>query len=367
MKILPMICLLSLPIAGLASPPTTRSFGHLPDGQAVHEYTLSNKNGLAVTVMDYGATVVNLVVPDSHGKLVDVALGFDTLEGYLSAKNPYFGCIVGRYANRIADGKFTLDGKVYQLPVNDGPNQLHGGPKGFDKRLWHGEILAGQNAVRFTRRSPDGEEGYPGNLDVSVTYSLNDANALRIDYLATTDKPTVLNLTNHTYYNLAGAGTGTILDHVLQLNASKYTPVNATLIPTGQMATVSGTPFDFREPTAMGDRIKQTGGKPVGYDHNFVLSKSPFIGRALAADALDPKTGRWLKVYTTQPGVQFYSGNFLDASFAGKGGKTYPQYSGFCLETQHFPDSPNHPNFPSTVLRPGETFKSSTVYVFGAD
>jgi aldose 1-epimerase len=313
--------------------------------------------------MDYGATVVKILAPDRNGKLDDIALGFDRFAPYLHATT-YFGATVGRYANRIAKGQFTLGKTVYQVPLNNGPNSLHGGTFGFDKRLWKTEpVDSDVPALRFTRLSPDGEEGYPGNLYVSVTFSLNDQNELRMDYRATTDKPTVINLTNHTYFNLAGDGT--ILDHILTLHADAFTPVDATLIPTGEIKDVTDTPWDFRNPTAIGARIKQVGGKPVGYDHNYVLNKGWFSNWAVAAEVEDPKTGRTLTVETDQPGIQFYSGNFLDGTLTGKSGKVYNQYDGFALETQHYPDSPNHDNFPSTVLQPGDTYETSTVYAFG--
>lgn len=343
---------------------TTQFFGKY-GGQRVYLHTLTNKNGVSVSIMDYGATIVSIVVPDRNGKMGDVALGFDHFAPYLT-KSPYFGATIGRYANRIAKGQFTLGKTVYQIPCNDGPNTLHGGPAGFDKRLWTTEAVDSDvPAVRFTRLSPDGEEGYPGNLYASVTFSLNDDNELRIDYTATTDKPTVVNLANHTYFNLAGGGS--ILDHVVTLHADSYTPVDATLIPTGEIAKVDGTPFDFRTPTAIGARIKQAGGKPVGYDHNFVLNKGWFSDWSVAAEIEDPKSGRTLTVSTDQPGLQFYSGNFLDGTVTGKGGDVYHQYDAFVLETQHYPDSPNHDNFPSTVLQPGDTYKTSTVYAFGVE
>jgi aldose 1-epimerase len=344
---------------------SAQPFGHTPKGERVTLYTLTNPSGMSVSIMDYGATVVKIIVPDRNGRLADVALGFDHFAPYLK-QTAYFGATAGRYANRIAGGKFKIDKTVYQVPVNNGPNSLHGGLRGFDKRIWKVEAVESDTpAIRFSRLSPDGEEGYPGNLFVSVTFTLTDDNKLHIDYQATTDKPTVINLTNHTYFNLAGAGEGTILDHVATLHADAFTPVDATLIPTGEIKDVSGTPWDFRTPTAIGLHLKETGGKPVGYDHNFVLNKGFFTSFDLAAEVEDPKSGRTLKVYTDQPGVQFYTGNFLDGTLIGKGGTSYPQYGGFCLETQHFPDSPNHDNFPSTLLEPGDTFKSTTVYAFG--
>ena len=327
-------------------------------------YTLRNAKGVTVTLMDYGATVVDLKVPDRAGHVADVSLGFDDFNGYLHAKNPYFGTIVGRYGNRIAKGKFTLEGKEYTLATNNNGNHLHGGTRGFDKQVWTGEVLAEKNAVRFTRTSPDGEEGFPGALEVEVIYTLSDNSALQIDYTARTDRPTVVNLTNHLYFNLAGDGTSDIRKHELKIAASRYTPVDATLIPTGELAPVDDTPFDFRKATTIGARLAKTGGEPAGYDHNFVLDKGSTKKPEFAAEAYDPSTGRVLTVLTMEPGVQFYSGNFLDGTMAGKGGVKYPQYSGFCLETQHFPDSPNQPKFPSTVLRPGETYRTTTIYAF---
>ena len=343
---------------------TDAPFGNY-QGKTVMLHTLTNKNGLSVSIMDYGATVVKIMAPDRNGKLDDIALGFDRFAPYLHA-TAHFGGTIGRYGNRIAKGQFTLGKTLYQLPCNNGPNSLHGGNLGFDRRLWKTETVDSDvPALRFTRLSPDGEEGYPGNLYVSVTFSLNDENEVKISYEATTDKPTVINLTNHTYFNLAGQGT--ILDHVLTLHADKYTPVDATLIPTGEIKDVTGTPFDFRTATPIGARIKQVGGKPVGYDHNYVLNKGWFSDQSVAAEVEDPKSGRTLTVSTDQPGIQFYSGNFLDGTLTGPGGKVYNQYDGFALETQHFPDSPNHDNFPSTVLRPGETYETSTVYAFGVE
>jgi aldose 1-epimerase len=301
--------------------------------------------------------------------MADVALGFDKLHGYLD-KSPFFGCVAGRVANRIARGRFTLDGKDYSLFVNNGPNALHGGKKGFDKKVWTAtpeSTASGAATLRLAYRSPDGEEGYPGNLDAKVSYTVT-RDALRIDYEATTDKPTLVNLTNHSYFNLAGQGSGTILDHVVLIEADQYTPVDDTLIPTGELKSVKGTPFDFTTPTAIGARIKEVGGKPVGYDHNYVLRqpRGDAAHPALAVRVRDPKSGRVMEMLTTEPGVQFYTGNFLDGTVTGKGGATYPQYGGFCLEAQHFPDSIHHPNFPPVVLRPGQTYRQTTVYKFSA-
>lgn len=337
------------------------NFGQLSDGQKVDLYTLTNTQGLKAGIMTYGATVVFLEVPDRNGNISDITLGHDSLEGYLEA-SPYFGAIVGRYGNRIAKGRFTLDGKEYELTINDGENHLHGGIKGFDKVVWNAESVEEKNAVgvKFSYLSTDGEEGYPGNLQCTVTYWLTDNNELKLEYLAETDKPTPVNLTHHSYFNLAGQGNGDILNHELMLNADKYTPVNEQLIPTGEIESVEGTPFDFTHPHPIGDRIDQI---PGGYDHNFVLNSGG--GQlALAARVYEPESGRVMEIHTDEPGIQFYSGNFLDGTITGKDGKVYHQHYGFCLETQHFPDSPNHPNFPSTILRPGETYTSTTVHTF---
>ncbi len=349
--------------ADLPNGVTSVPFGKTPQGEVVTLYTMTNKNGLSVSVMDYGATIVKIMAPDRTGKLADVVLGFDKFAPYLK-QSPYFGATVGRYANRIAGGQFSIGQTVYHVPKNDGPNSLHGGKVGFDKRMWKLEPVDSETpSLRFSRLSPDGEEGYPGNLFVSVTFSLNDENELRIGYEATTDQETVLNLTNHTYFNLAGSGT--VLDQVVTIHADSYTPVDATQIPTGEIKAVDGTPFDLRSPTAIGLHIKETGGNPVGYDHNFVLQKGfLFFGSNVAAEVDDPASGRTLQVSTDQPGLQFYTGNHL-AGLVGSGGNVYRQYSAFTMETQHFPDSPNHANFPSTLLKPGDTFQSWTIFAFG--
>ncbi len=338
-------------------------FGQTPDGTPVDLYTLKNRQGMVCKVMTYGAIITEVHVPDRQGHYDDVVLGFDNLDGYLQG-HPYFGAIVGRVANRIAQGKFTLNGKTYTLATNNPPNHLHGGIKGFDKVVWQAESvqLTDGVGVRFTYLSQDGEEGYPGNLKVEVAYMVTDNNELRIDYRATTDQDTPVNLTNHSYWNLAGPEHGDILDHVMMINADQYTPVDETLIPTGELKPVAGTPMDFRQPTAIGARLDQVGGNPVGYDHNYVVNGGGKL--ALVARVDEPTTGRQMDVLSTQPGVQFYTGNFLDGKLTGKKGVVYRQHQGFCLETQHFPDSVNHPNFPSTILKPGETYAQTTVYRF---
>jgi aldose 1-epimerase len=339
-------------------------FGTTSDGTAVDLYVLTNDHGVKAKVMTYGAILTELEVPDRDGKLGDVVLGFDDLKGYL-AGHPYFGATVGRVANRIARGKFTVDGKEYTLATNNGPNALHGGRKGFDKAVWKAVPVESRDgvAVRFTYHSSDGEEGYPGDLTATVTYTLTDRNELRLDYTATTGKPTPVNLTNHTYFNLAGPAAGDILGHELMLAAERYTPVDDTLIPTGEIKPVRGTPLDFTTPATIGSRIDQLRGEPGGYDHNFVL-RGGGKSLALAARVREPKTGRVMEMDTTEPGVQFYTGNFLDGSLKGKGGVVYRKHQGFCLEAQHFPDSVNHPNFPSMILRPGQTYRQTTVYKF---
>ena len=358
---------------GLAPGPDTvmkEFFGRIPHGAPVTLYILTNKNGMSVSIMDYGATITSIKVPDRDGKIGEIALGFDRFAPYLGMKD-YFGATVGRFANRIAKGTFALDKITYHLPCNELPREndsLHGGVRGFDKRMWNFEpVEADEPAVRFTYLSKDGEEGYPGNLFVSVTYSLSDDNELKIDYQASTDKPTILNLANHSYFNLAGAGNGTILDEMVTIHADKFTPVDDTLIPTGEIKDVAGTPYDFRQPTAIGAHIKELTNKPQGYDFNYVLNKGYFSNNSLAAVIDDPNTGRRMEVTTDQPGLQFYTGNFLTGSYVGHDHKRYPQYGAIVLETQHFPDSPNHDNFPSTVLRPGDDFKSTTVYAFSVE
>lgn len=343
---------------------TKMDFGKTADGTPVALYTLSNGR-LTVKLMTYGAIVTEIHAPDRDGKPGDVALGFETLDGYLKG-HPHFGALTGRFANRIAKGRFTLDGKTYQLPINNGPNTLHGGLKGFDKKVWKAEDVSGPAgpAIRMTYLSPDGEEGFPGNLSVAVTYTVTEDDALKIDYEATTDKPTPINLTNHTYFNLAGPGSGTILDHEMMINADQYTAVDETLIPTGELASVKGTQLDFTTPMTIGARIDNIKGAAGGYDHNYVL-KGDGTTPVLAARVRDPKTGRVLETFTTEPGVQLYTGNFLDGSIKGKGA-TYSKRTGFCLETQHFPDSVNQPSFPSTILRPGETYRQTTIYKFSA-
>ncbi len=340
-------------------------------GTAVEMVTLKNANGMEVQAISYGGIITSLKAPDRTGTLGDVVLGFDQSNQYFAEPTPpFFGAIVGRYGNRIAKGQFVLDGKTYPLVKNNGPNHLHGGTKGFDKVLWAvttKETPAG-SSVTFSRTSPDGEEGYPGNLAARVTYTLTEKNELIVDYHATTDKPTIVNLTQHSYFNLAGEGSGDILGHQLTLNADRYTPVDDTLIPIGALAPVAGTPFDFRQPTAIGARIdgehqQLKFGK--GYDHNWVLNKKG-SGPQLAARLTEPKSGRILEISTTEPGVQFYTGNFLDGTIKGKNGHVYGLRTGLCLETQHFPDSPNRKAFPSTELRPGKAYDSRTIFAFSA-
>jgi aldose 1-epimerase len=326
---------------------------------------MKNKGGIEARITNYGGIVVSLKTPDRNGAMADIVLGFDSVEGYVANPGPFFGALIGRYANRIGKARFSLNGVEYKVDKNDGDNSLHGGARGFDKRVWTPRELP-DGGLELTYLSVDGEDGYPGNLKAVVTYRLTDANELRIDYAATTDKDTVVNLTNHAYFNLKGAGSGDILGHLLTLPADRFTPVDAGLIPTGELRAVTGTPFDFRKSTAIGARIEQ-GHEQLklgrGYDHNWVLNRSG-TALALAARVEEPSSGRVLEVRTTQPGIQFYTGNFLDGTIKGKDGKVYGLRSGFCLETQHFPDSPNKPSFPSTLLKPGQEFKSTTVLRF---
>jgi len=341
-------------------------YGTLPDGTAVYKYTLAAAQ-ISVGIITYGGIIERVDVPDAAGERANVVLGFADLAGYARNK-PYFGAIIGRYANRIARGRFTLDGTTYTVPANDGVNSLHGGVRGFDKVVWTVET-AGPTELALRYISSDGEQGYPGRLDVRVTYALDGNDGLRIEYTASTDAPTIVNLTNHTYFNLAGESAGDILGHTLQLNASRYTPVDAGFIPTGELAPVDGTPFDFRRPRAIGERIRESHPQTVigrGYDHNWVLDRAAGDQLGHAATAVDPQSGRCLDISTTEPGVQFYTGNYLDATEVGISGRIYRQSAGFALETQHFPDAPNVASFPTTVLRPGRTFGSTTVFRFRA-
>ncbi|MDB5262174.1 MAG: aldose epimerase [Adhaeribacter sp.] len=342
------------------------SFGKTKDGTELQLYTLRNENGMQVKITNYGGIVTSILTPDKNGKPGDVVLGFDKGEGYTSdaylKSGPYFGALVGRYGNRIAKGKFTLDGKEYTLAKNNGENHLHGGVKGFDKVVWQTEEVPGQQALKLTYVSKDGEEGYPGTLTTEVTYTLTPDNQLRIDYIATTDKATPINLTNHSYFNLGAGQSPDALGHVLTINADRYTVVDASLIPTGELRPVKGTVMDFMQPTAIGTRIAQVEGG--GYDHNYVLNNGDGSMK-LAATVYEPTSGRYMEVMTTEPGVQFYSGNFLNGSLTGKGDIAYKKHYGFCLETQHFPDSPNQAKFPSTILKPGETYHTTSVYTFG--
>src|ERR1051325_1809552 len=349
-------------------------FGSMPDGQPVALYTLTNANGLVAKVADYGTIVTELHVPDRMGQLSDIVLGFDNLAQYLKG-HPYFGATVGRVASRIRNATFTLEGQTYQLATTNGPNHLHGGRKGCDKVVWRAEPQS-DAAVRFNYTSADGEEGYPGKLDVTVTMTLSDANELSIDYSATTDKPTPVNLTNHSYFNLAG--TGDVLSHELMLAADYYTPTDASLIPTGEICPVKGTPLDFTTPRRIGSRFAELKAEPIGNDNNFVINRpdaaagaaaippsgSALRSLALAARVYEPQSGRVMEVLTTEPAVQLYTSNFLNGSLTGKGGVVYRQHSALCLETQHFPDSVNHPNFPSIILRPGQTYRQTTVHRF---
>jgi aldose 1-epimerase len=346
--------------------PTSASFGKTADGTEIQLFTLANAKGMKATISTYGGTLTGLLVPDKDGKMSDVILGFDKADGYLSPEfkksNPYFGALIGRYGNRIAKGKFTIDGKPYQVGLNNNGNSLHGGTVGFNQKIWTAKpgTSADGQTLTLTYLSKDGEEGYPGNLNVTVTYTLTADNALKIDYTATTDKATPVNLTNHAYFNLAQGQSKDVLAHQVTLPADRYTVVDANLIPTGELKSVKGTPFDFTSPHAIGERIAQV---PGGYDHNWVLNQA--TGQHSAATVYEPTTGRTMEVTTDEPGVQFYTGNFLDGSLKGKDGVVYGKHAGFCLETQHFPDSPNQPKFPSTILKPGETYHTTTSYTFG--
>ncbi len=335
-------------------------FGSI-DGNDVYLYTMENPAGMQIQITNYGGIVTSIKVPDKNGKFDDIALGYDSLKGYL-IETPYFGAIVGRCANRISYGKFTLDGKEYTLSTNEGPHHLHGGTEGFDKKIWQPTPMTDDStaSLKLTYTSPDGEEGYPGNLDVTVVYSLTKDNKFKIEYTAKSDQATPINLTHHTYFNLAGTSGRNILDHVLMIDADKYCVTNPDLTPTGEIRDVEGTNMDFRTPMPIGARI---GMVPGGYDHNYVLNNNGQFGKV--AELYDPKSGRVIEVFTTEPGMQFYSGNFLDGSIVGEYGLVYQKHYGLCMETQHFPDSPNHPNFPDNILRPGDTYKQLTIYKFG--
>ncbi|MCE9534559.1 MAG: galactose mutarotase [Planctomycetes bacterium] len=368
MRILSIALLAAIfaPVDGFTAEPKNiekSSYGETPDGEEVDLYTLTNAKGMKVKIITYGGIITELWTPDRDGKLADVVLGHDNLKSYLDG-HPYFGAIVGRVANRVARGKFTLDGKEYTLLQNNGPNALHGGKKGFDKVVWKATVGEGKKpSLTLKYESKDGEEGYPGKLDVQVVYTLNE-NQLSVNYSATTNKATPVNLTQHSYFNLAGHNAGEIRDHQLQIFASKYTPTDETLIPTGNIDSVKGTPYDFMEPQVIGKRFGDLKGEPVGYDTNYVLRESKNKEPQLAAKVVEPTSGRVMEVYTTEPGIQFYTGNFLNGKDKGKGGVVYKQYAGFCLEAQHFPDSVNQKGFPSVILKPGETYTQMTIYSF---
>lgn len=366
MKLITLAALAPLLLCAQKPTLTTQPWGTAPDGGKVYLYSLTNPAGIEVEITNFGAILVSVKVPDRNGAMADIVLGFDTFDEYLKTRR-YYGATVGRFANRIAMGKFTLEGVDYTLAKNNGENSLHGGVHGFHKAVWKGREMPGAPpAVEFTYLSRDGEEGFPGRLTVTVKYTLTPDNELRIDYSARADRDTVVNLTNHSFFNLAGQGVGDVLDNVVTIDADRFTPVDAGQIPTGELRAVEGTPFDFRQPTAVGARIQEKDAqlKPgKGYDHNYVLNHAP--GKlSFAARVAEPKTGRVMEVFTTEPGVQFYSANTLDGSDRGKGGNRYGPHSALCLETQHFPDSPNRPEFPSTVLRPGAEFRSTTVFRF---
>ena len=372
-RIVAFMVMISGAACGGGAPKAAQSVAQAPfgtvDGKPISVYTLRNAKGMEVRAINYGGIILSLKVPDRQGKFGDVVLGFDSVKPYETV-SPYFGAIIGRYGNRIAGGRFTLDGKTYALARNNGPNNLHGGPNGFDKVVWEAQPFdSGKvRGIVFRYTSPDGDQGFPGTLKTTVTYTLTDDDELIFDYQATTDRPTPVNLTQHSYFNLAGDGSGDILGHVVYLDADRFTPVDSTLIPTGELRSAAGTPFDFRTPTAIGARIEQPDeqlrfGK--GYDHNFVLNRpAGATGPTLAARVYEPTSGRVMEILTTEPGLQFYSGNFLDGTLTGKNGAVYKHRYGFAMETQHFPDSPNHPQFPSTILQPGQEYRSRTIYRF---
>jgi aldose 1-epimerase len=341
-----------------------KTFGVTQAGEQVHQFILTNSDGSSAILINFGATLARLLIPDKHNRRGDVILGFDNLKQF-EDESPYFGATIGRVGNRIAQGLFKIEEQHYAVPINNGPNHLHGGFKGYDKRIWNADTIMTTDgpSVRFTLRDPDGSEGYPGNLDVTVIYSLTNGNAIKIQYFASADKPTPINLTNHAYFNLKDGGVSDVLGHILQVNSDFYTPVNETLIPTGAIAPVKGTSFDFTQPKQIGTDIKTTGGNPAGYDHNLVL-RSQDASLAKAADVYESQSGRRMEVWTTEPGVQFYSGNFLNGSIKGRQNAVYNQYNAFCLETQHYPDSINQPKFPNTVLRPGKIYRQITEYRF---
>ncbi len=366
-SLLALVCRLAACTTLLVSTASTQ----VRDFDSIKLYTLENESGMTVRVTNYGAIITSIIVPDRNGKRADVALGYDRVEDYINAVDkPYFGAVVGRYGNRIAKGEFTLDGETYSLLQNNGENHLHGGAIGFDKVVWAVDEYVEGKSLTLSYLAKDKEEGYPGNLELIIVYTLADDNSLVVDYHATTDKATPINVTQHTYFNLKGEGQGTILDHKLMLNAKTFTPVDESLIPTGEMPAVAGTPFDFTTAKAIGRDIDQQNEQLVfglGYDHNWILNKDGKEGElSLAAQVHEPSSGRVMEIYTTEPGIQFYCGNFLDGRLRGKSGKPYVHRGGFCLETQHFPDSPNQPNFPSTILKPGETYESKTVFKFSA-
>lgn len=363
-------CLLGSAIGFAQLPKTSvtyKPYAKLSDGTPIDAYEMVNAHGIRAVVINYGATLTELHVPDKNGKTADIVLGFDDLAGYLQEGNPYFGCTIGRVANRVGNAMFTLDGKTYTLAANNGKHSLHGGMKGFDKVAWKpsGVISSlGTRSVSFFHTSKDGDEGYPGELKVLVTYELTDANELKISYEATTSKPTPINLTNHSYFNLAGHDAGNVLGHILYLKADRYTPSDESLLPTGEIKSVKGTPLNFTQPITIGSRIAELKGEPGGYDHNYVLANNKMRDPMLVGWVKEPQSGRMMEILTTEPGMQFYTGNFLDGSIKGKGGTVYKKHQGFCLEAQYFPDSINKPKFPSSVLKPGETYRQTTIYRF---